>query len=212
MICMDNRGGLTRTPPASTEQASGRPVWPTAANPERSRGNPQPTPSYAAIAALVSVIPSADAHAGDASAELLPAAAVALVSLKLGPGLPKSCHVCHVAAVLGSQVPHQPPGGELVLRTVVSGLKEMHVCILSHWMALICAVHAQVNLNSGVSDGVSSTAGAARVAHTGSLQGNRTSNSTTASAFLRVAHAADIKCNLRSRCAAIDFMRCSYWQ
>lgn len=59
---MDNRNGLTRTPPASTEQASGEPVWPTAANPERSRGNPQPTPSYAAIAALVSVCPSALTH------------------------------------------------------------------------------------------------------------------------------------------------------
>ena len=53
-------------------------------------------------------------------------------------------------------------------------------------------MHAQVNLNSGVSDGVSSTAGAARVAGTGSLQGNRTGDSATASAFLNLAHAADV--------------------
>lgn len=53
-------------------------------------------------------------------------------------------------------------------------------------------MHAQVNLNSGVSDGVSSTAGAARVSGTGSLQGNRTSDSATASAFLYIIHAADV--------------------
>lgn len=45
-----HKGGKTE----SADSSGSEPIWPTAANPYRSRGNPQPSGSYAAIAARVS--------------------------------------------------------------------------------------------------------------------------------------------------------------
>ena len=84
----------------------------------------------------------------------------------------------------GSQVPHQPAVGMTVSQILVvpQGASGPHASFSTR--DTDSAAHAQVNITSGVSDGVSSTAGTARVAGTGSLQGYRTTDSNTASALL----------------------------